>query len=62
MDLVSGSASKIIVTMDHTTNGKPNIVDECTLPITGKNCVNTIITDMVPHKSLLLVGKVLNNP
>ncbi|KAJ9579818.1 hypothetical protein L9F63_004524 [Diploptera punctata] len=47
MDLVSAPNSKVIVTMTHTSNdGSPKIVSNCSLPLTGKNCVDMIITDM----------------
>ncbi len=47
MDLVGAPGSRVVVTMDHTAkDGTPKILDECTLPLTGHNVVNRIITDM----------------
>ncbi|MDA0733150.1 MAG: 3-oxoacid CoA-transferase subunit B [Chloroflexi bacterium] len=46
MDLAAG-AKTVIVAMEHTDRqGQSKIVEECTYPITGKECVSLIVTDV----------------
>ena len=59
MDLVS-SGSRVVVIMEHETKGKPKILKECILPITGLRVVDRVITewavfDVNKEKGLVLV-------
>ncbi|MFK7882815.1 MAG: 3-oxoacid CoA-transferase subunit B [Phycisphaerales bacterium] len=46
MDLVAG-VKRVIVTMEHNSKkGDAKILKECNLPLTGKQCIDMIITDL----------------
>jgi len=59
MDLVAG-VGRVVVVMDHTNkHGESKVLQECTLPLTGKAVVDRIITNLgvldVTHKGLHIV-------
>lgn len=46
MDLVAG-VPRVVVVMEHTNKaGQSKVLKECTLPLTGKACLDVIITDL----------------
>jgi len=46
MDMVSG-VKKIVIMMDHCAkDGSSKLMNECSLPLTGKNVVDMIVTDL----------------
>ncbi len=45
MDLVAG-VKRVVVTMEHTAKGAAKLVKECSLPLTGRRCVDMVITEL----------------
>jgi len=45
MDLVAG-VKRVVVVMEHEAKGQSKLVKQCDLPLTGKGCVDLVITDL----------------
>ncbi len=46
MDLVAGS-KRVIIAMEHCSkHGGPKLVKKCSMPLTGVNCVDVVVTDL----------------
>ncbi len=45
MDLVAG-VKKVVVVMEHSAKNDPKLLHTCTLPLTGANVVDMVITDL----------------
>ncbi len=46
MDLVAGVKRRIVVMEHANKRGESKVIPECTLPLTGKRCVDMLITDL----------------
>lgn len=47
MDIVAGDKTRTIVTMLHKYKDEKKLLSDCTMPLTGRRCVDLLITEMV---------------
>ncbi|GAA2000641.1 3-oxoacid CoA-transferase [Microbacterium ulmi] len=46
MDLVAGGRELVVMMEHQSSKGTPKLVERCTLPLTGADCVTTVVTDI----------------
>ncbi|WP_222870210.1 3-oxoacid CoA-transferase [Actinomadura decatromicini] len=46
MDLVAGDVTVMVLTTHLDSKGRPKLVKECEYPLTGRNCVDIVVTDL----------------
>jgi 3-oxoacid CoA-transferase len=46
MDLVAGGGTVMVLMEHHDSRGRPKLVRRCTYPLTGKACVDVVVTDL----------------
>ncbi len=64
MDLVAGVKKIFVITQHNTKKGLPKILDKCTFPLTGKNVVDRIYTNLAildVNKEGLFVKELADN-
>lgn len=61
MDLVAAPGTKVVVSMEHNArDGTSKILESCSLPLTGKEVVDLIITEKVCINYLFYLYLILN--